>query len=179
MTDVKLEEPKELQKVSEPIEEIAFPQVDAFKLVLVAPQQVIQYIDFILESVLASLPPDVRLDDISTMNVKGGILDGSLQVWAITGVMPEGGPPRPVGIGTTRISIDPYTNTKYLLVFSLYYYAVLRPSCYQDFWQVIYNYAKSQGCVRIDMFTENPVVLERAKAVGMNTSMHYCTKEVV
>ena len=164
-------------KVKSP-EPTPFLKVTAWRASIMKPEHVAEFMPLILETVLASLPPSERVDPVMKANITGAIVDGRLQVWGILGKMADTGQWRPVGYGTTGLIPDELTQKKTCLIYTLFSYAEMDDSVYVDFWKVITDYARDQGCAKVALYSNNARILSMAESVGMSTEFRFVFKNL-
>ena len=172
MIDEKLEAPKDSPNSS--------PDMGIVKAWMrqAEPHVVVEQQRLIMECVLASLPPDIVNDEAAQANILGGLLDGRLQVWGITG-QTASGKLAPLGVGTTEIVTDKWSGAKKLLIFSLFApFDVIPPAEYKNLFDTLAVYAKAQGCAKIELFTRNDAILRRARSLNFDTENRYCSVEI-
>lgn len=141
-------------------------------LVKLTGEQVSAYwIDMVKPAIANSLPAHVDMAEDTMNNVLAQILSDKLQCWA---VMLDG---NIVGICTTMVTDDPVTQTRSLLIYSLYNFTDTEYP--EDLWlncmAQMQKVAQSYNAYPIYCYTDNEQIVERAKQNGGAFSQHVIT----
>jgi hypothetical protein len=135
------------------------------------PDQISKFWPVVKYAVEQSLPPTVG-DHPDKMNrVLSGMLSGKLDVWV--SYRHEGEVTKFDGIIVTQILYDDASNTKSLLIYSIYAYESTLPTTWAEGFESLFKYAKSKGCYKCIAYSSVPYVVEQAKKFGADTSFTF------
>ena len=113
------------------------------------------------QSLMLSLPSIVELSERSLAEILSQIMNGALKVWALV----EGEDTR--AIATTIVEVDNVSNTKNLLIYSLYVFeGVVKMETWRELFRTFSVLAKQLGCFRIIATTSNSRVMQIVTALG-------------
>ena len=84
----------------------------------------------------------------------------------------------PLGIIVTSIQPDFYTETKNLLIYSLWGVQRINPDVWIDGLKYLKRFAKEKECFRVIAYTDLPNILSIVKKLGGNTSITFISMEV-
>ena len=142
------------------------PEITDLQIEILSMDKTIMYIDAVVESVLAALPHDQKADSTVRANVEGALRSGKLQAWALTGYVDKDKPEQLLGFTTTLLRIDEFTRKKYLLIYSVNAYAKISLESWKVMFALVSGWAKDQGVHHIVSYTQNPRMIEVARAIG-------------
>lgn len=172
------EETSVVPKQDSPPSSEKFPILTDWRLSLMEGAHIAEYMPTILESILNSLPPSEKADEVLRANISGAIVDGRIQIWAILGKVEDTGIWRPVGYMTTSIRPDEITGKSSLLIYTMFSYAVIPDDAWSIFDKTLVAYAIAQGCAKIALYTANSRVLQMTQRVGYITEWHFVYKNL-
>jgi len=136
------------------------------------PDQISKFWPIIKYAVEESLPPTVG-DHPDKMNrILSAMLRGSLDVWA-SYIHQEDGTTKFDGIGVTQILYDDASDTKSMLIYTVYAYEKTTPATWAEAFEAIGKYAKSKGCTKYIAYSCVPYIVEKAKLFGGDTSFTF------
>ena len=132
------------------------------------PDQISKFWDIIKYALEQSLPP-IAGDHPDKMNrLLSSMLSGKTQCWASYIRNEEGA--KSEGIVVTQILYDDPSNTKNLLIYSIYGYNLVDKGTWLKALTTLVKYSKSQGCTQVVAYTDVPHLVEKAKSLGGDTS---------
>lgn len=134
------------------------------------PENVTENWDVVKEAIRQALPP-FALDTPDKMNrILESIILGNLEVWVLydntEGIQIK-------SIWTTSMITDPESQTKNLLVYSIFNFDHSTPENWIDGLSAMREYAKANDCVAITGFTKEPYVLKFVESVSGDTSVRF------
>lgn len=136
------------------------------------PEQISKFWDIIAFAVDQSLPPTVG-DHPDKMNrILSSCMSGKTQVWASY----ENHQLKAILL--TRILFDDASDTKTLLIYSLYGYSQMSAETWLEGVNALKAYAASKGICRVTAYSDVPRVLEMAKRLGASTKYTLISFEV-
>lgn len=116
-------------------------------------------------------------EDSVVVNAMADIVAGRVQVWAVYG---EGDPRKFMGVLTTRVVMDPWKRQRVLLVETL---AVFGGGAGRAAWPrcmaKLDEYARTQGCARIEFETPHPKMVRAAERLGFRNVSTRLMKETI
>ena len=131
------------------------------------PDQIANFWDIIKYAVEESLPPIVG-DHPDKMNrILASLLCGKTECWASyrknnDGIIFE-------GICLTKIIYDDASDTRNLLLYTVYGYEKTIENTWMDAFLSVAKYAKAKKCSQIIAYSAVPYLIEKAKKYGGNT----------
>lgn len=131
-------------------------------LIKLLPEQISQHWDVIKDAIEYSLNPVVGESPHKMNNILMSLLDGSMQCW----VAVEGDDYNKItGNIVTKINFDDASQTKGLLIYSLY----AEGSSEQEWlkgYETLRKFAAANGCTRIVGFTDVPSLIKFTNRIG-------------
>ena len=137
------------------------------------PEQVSAFWDIIKFSVEESLPPIVGENPDKMNRILTSILSGKTQCWASYRRDEE--IPIFEGICLTRIIYDDASDTKNLLIYTVYGYEKTIEESWMNAFLSVSKYAVAEGCSQVVAYTSVPYIVEKAKMYGANTDFTFVT----
>lgn len=126
--------------------------------------------DLIKEAIAGALPPHVINTPEKLNRIMESTLSGELEVWVYydneDGIKIK-------SIWTTSIVVDPESQTKNLLMYSIYNYDHTEDSNWLEGLKTMNAYAISKGCSNITGFTNNEYILKFVQSVGGQTDIRF------
>lgn len=133
-------------------------------MTLLLPDQVAKLWDYIKFAIAESAPPTVGDTERLARSALVALLNGKAQCWLMYEV--QGSTRRFEAVVITQIVSDSIAATKSVLVYCLYGHDKISESSWKDGLKTLIKWAAARGCEAIVGYTENPVVVERAKQLG-------------
>ena len=143
---------------------------------IMLPEQISAFWDVVKYGIEQSLPP-VAGDHPDRMNrILSALLSGKLVCWAAY----EKGEKenRFEGLMITDIVYDGGSDTKSLLIYSLFGYDTISSKTWQEGIQVLVKYAISKKCSKITAYTNIPHMVKMANQLGGEASWTFCSFNV-
>lgn len=142
-------------------------------------EQVASHWDIVKYGISQSLPPEVKNSNDNLNYVLASALMGKLDVWASYEKIE--GKIKLNAIVTTKILVDEFTNTKNLLLFTLYGYNVLSKDEWAEGIKGLASYAKSLGCKNVIAYSNLQRVIDQALKLGAiaTTELVFDVNEIV
>ena len=138
------------------------------------PEQISAFWPIIKYAVEEALPPMVGEHPDKMNRILAAMLSGKLDVWA-SYKKPDN---KFEGIGVTQVLYDEPTNTKSLLLYSIYAYEKTNPDSWVEAWEAIVKWAKARGCKTIVAYSANSYVVEKAKLFGGNADFTFISFDI-
>lgn len=145
-------------------------------LVQLLPDQVSRFWDIIKFAVDESLPPIVGEHPDRLNRILSSILSGKTQCWA--SYRRENEKIVFEGICLTKFLYDEASNTKNLLLYSVYGYEKTENEAWAEAFIATSKFAKANGCNEVVGYTNVDHLIEKAKLFGGNTEYTYITFNV-
>lgn len=133
-------------------------------------EQVSQFWDIVKYGLERSLPPDVVGYDKTMSWVLAAALSGKVDVWA--SYTKHQGKITLNGIVVTKLVYDDTSDTKNLLIYSLYGYSQIPKESWKEALVCIAEYANSLGCLSVLAYSTNPQVIKMAEALGADINSY-------
>lgn len=131
------------------------------------PEQVSAFWDIIKFGIEESVPPIVGESPDRLNRILSSILSDKTQCWA--SYRREGEDLIFEGICLTKIIFDDTSDTKNLLIYSVYGYNKGVEESWMEAFLSVAKYAVAQKCTQIVTYTTVPYLIEKAKKYGANT----------
>jgi hypothetical protein len=138
---------------------------------IASPTSVSIYWSVIKFAILNSSEELSKLDDKQLNTLLGRIMAQQAQVWLS---IEED---QLIGVVITYITIDPLTDVRRLLIYSLYSFQTTTKAMWEDGFDKLTRFAKTSNCQYIDAFTNNPAI-ERLTKDFFTVKYIALTKEV-
>jgi hypothetical protein len=138
-------------------------------IVRLSKEHISEYWHIIGPAIVISLPPTVAGGEEHLNNLLLICLDGRLEVWAIMDGEDM------IGVTTTEIVVDDATRSRSLLIYTLHSFSLMPEEIWDEGLKFFGSYAKKEGCSEIIAYSKIERVIEKAKAVGADTSYHVLT----
>ncbi len=135
------------------------------------PDQVSAFWDIIKFSIEESLPPIVGENSDKMNRILTSILSGKTQCWA--SYRRDGENPIFEGICLTRIIYDDASDTRNLLIYTVYGYEKTVEESWMNAFLSVSKYAVAQKCSQVIGYTSVPYLVEKAKMYGANTDFTF------
>lgn len=163
-------EPKESPKAAESEKH---PEKGNSELVvrLLTPTQVGQYSDAVQYGLRMGLPT-MSGDEAAIARVLSDIVVGRLQCWGLT----QG--TSLVGLMSTKLDTEPYTNKRTLLVFSLYASKGVGLDAWRPVGEFLEGYARKNGCSKVLALSGVSDAVGLAESLGWDVTQRVLVKEV-
>ncbi len=131
------------------------------------PEQIAEHWDIIKYAIDQSLPPIVT-DHPDKMNrILSSALSGGTTVWVSYTKVKEMN--RFEAVILTKFLFDDVSNTKNLLIYSLFGYEVIDKESWMQGLEGIAKFAKARGCSKIVAYTDQPHVIDLVNKLGGET----------
>lgn len=137
------------------------------------PEQIASYWDIIKEAVEKSLPPKVVEDQDNMNRILESLLLGNAQCWVSHRY--NGNSKVLEVILTTQIIYDSMTNTKSLLIYSIYGYGKSPNSSWIDGLKTLVKYAYANNCVQIIAYSNVEKIKKLVSRLGGDASYSFLT----
>jgi hypothetical protein len=92
------------------------------------------------------------------------MLRDDMQTWVLSA--PEGGAQVVYAVLTTSVLVDPASNSRNLVIYSLSGYKTITKALYEEGVEGLKEYAKAKGCTSIIAYTSVPAVERIAMVLG-------------
>lgn len=140
------------------------------------PDQVAKFWSIIKYGIEQSLPP-VASDHPDKMNrILTAALSNRIDVWISYNRNGSG-----INLNSvilTKILYDDASDTRSLLLYSLFGYGTFDRPSWQNGLEMLVKYARSQGCSYVTAYTELPSVVQIAKRLGADTRSTFLSFDV-
>ena len=129
-------------------------------LVKLLPDQISRYWQVISHAIEVAAPPIVHCSPNRMNNILQALLEDRMQCWLITEPNEDKGISI-LGLVVTTVTEDYCSGTKNLLVYALYSYSdrLIPKATWEDFYETLKKFGKSQGCCQIAGYTNNPAII--------------------
>lgn len=135
------------------------------------PENVTANWDVVKEAIRGALPP-FAIDSPDKMSrILESIILGQLEVWTYYDAAEAG--LHIMSIWTTSIITDPESQTKNLLIYSIFNYDHASPENWLAGITAMREYAKANDCAAITGFTKEPHILAFVDSVGGTTDVRF------
>lgn len=141
-------------------------------LVALMPDQVTAHWAGIKAAIEQSAPPVVKRE-LDLNKILEAVLSDRLQVWAL-----ENDNGKIVAIVTTTVTEDFCSDSKSLLIYSLFGISTIGPRTWQDGLETLKAHARALGCDKIVAFTTQEVIRKLVRFFGGDDSFTYLRMEV-
>ena len=135
------------------------------------PDQVAKFWDIIKFAVEESLPPIIGENPDKMNRILSSILSGKTQCWA--SYRRDGENTTFEGIALTKVIYDDASDTRNLLIYTVYAYNISAKESWVDGLLSVVKYAAAQKCSQIVSYTSEPYLVKKAKALGANTDFTF------
>ncbi len=133
-------------------------------LIKLLPEQIAEHWEMLRYAISESLPPIASETPEKMNNILRHLLMGGLQCW----ITSEKEVPEYIrAVVTTRFATDDITQTKTLLIYSLYSFAPLSEADTDAMYKPLTQYAKANGCNRVIAYAIDDNVVGIAEKYGM------------
>lgn len=141
-------------------------------LVCLLPEQVSNLWNNIRSRLVDRMPPITVNGPMELAKVYESLLSGVMQCWTYVkdGVV--------VGFVLTTVTTDWCTNAKSLLIYAVFSVAETKKEYFEDAFDSLQRYARSQGCKHIVGYTDIPQVKKIVELLGGSTAFTYIKLEV-
>lgn len=141
-------------------------------LVCLLPEQVSSLWNNIKAKLVERMPPITVNGPMELAKVYESLLSGIMQCWTYVDE------DRIIGFVLTTVTTDWCTNARSLLIYAVFSVDSTKKEYFEDAYDSLRRYAKSQGCKHIAGFTDIPQVKRIVELLGGNTSFTYVKLEV-
>ena len=131
------------------------------------PDQISKFWDIIRYAIEESLPPVAGESPDKMKKILTSLLCGKSECWASYEKTEE--IRKLEAIVVTRISYDDVSDTRSLLIYSLYSYEGMSQASWKSGLTSLVKYARSKKCERIIAYTEVPGIIELVNRLGGET----------
>lgn len=132
------------------------------------PDQISRFWPIIKYAIEESVPPIVGEHRDKMNRILSAALCGKLEVWA--SYKKSENNIKFEAILVTQFIYEEASNTKNLLLYCVYGYALMSKESWKEGFEAINKYAKANGCNEIIAYSANKQVIDIAKAFGADTS---------
>jgi len=140
------------------------------------PEKISHFRDVIKYAVEQSLPPTAG-DHPDKMNrILGALLSGKLLCWASYQVDEDNR--KLDGIIVTDIIYEQATDSRSLLIYSLYGYTEVSHETWLEGLQALLKYGRSKKCTKVVAYTTVPYMIDLTKKMGGNADWTYCSFDI-
>ena len=140
------------------------------------PEQISTFWDVIKHAIENSLPP-IASDHPDKMNrILGSLLSGKLVCWASYQITEKSR--KFNGIIVTDITYEQATDTRSLLIYSLFAYEEITTEIWLEGLQALLKYGKSKKCTNVVAYTTVPHMIDLTKKMGGNADWTYCMFDI-
>lgn len=142
-------------------------------LIKLLPQNITANWDTIKYAIEHSLPPTIG-ESIDKMNrILESLLAGDLECWVQSSIVE--GHHRILSIGTTKINMDTASQTKALIMYSVFNFRPMTDKEWLENFMTLRKYAESKGCARMIAFTDSKRMIDLAVKFGGETKYTLCS----
>jgi hypothetical protein len=142
------------------------------------PENISSNWEVIKHAIKSALPP-FAIDTPDKINrIMESCLMGDLEVWVYYDFAEESGL-KIKNILTTKVITDPDSNTKNLLMYSIYSYDHTERPDWEEGYTLLMEYANSQGCAAIIGYTKDLFLLKFAKDKGADVDVRFVKLPVI
>lgn len=141
-------------------------------LVCLLPEQVSRLWNNIRAKLIDRMPPITVNGPMELAKVYESLLSGIMQCWSYV----DGD--KVVGFVLTTVTTDWCTSAKSLLVYAVFSVDTTKKEYFEDAFDTLQRYARSQGCKHITGYTDIPQVIRIVELLGGDTSFTYIKLEV-
>ena len=134
------------------------------------PENVVGNWDIVKFAIRNSLPPSAQDTPDKMTRVLESIVAGELDVWVYYTYDTE---VHVKNILTTKIIRDTETDTKSLLIYSVYSFDHTTQEYWEEALMKLKEYAQANGCVAVTGFSKDEYVLRFVESVGGDTSVRF------
>jgi hypothetical protein len=131
------------------------------------PDQISDHWDIIKYAIAESLPPTAGEGPDKMNRILSSLLTGKAECW-ISSTITEENVRRFEAVSICKIQYDDISNTKNMLIYSLYGYEKIDRDSWTQAFITLGKYAKSRGCSRIVAYVNLPYLIELAKEFNAN-----------
>jgi uncharacterized protein YbjQ (UPF0145 family) len=110
------------------------------------------------------LVPYVAVTPEGMNKIFEAMLRDDMQTWVLSA--PEGGAQVVYAVLTTSVLVDPASNSRNLVIYSLSGYKTITKALYEEGVEGLKEYAKAKGCASIIAYTSVPAVERIAMVLG-------------
>ena len=134
-------------------------------LIKLTTDQIAELWDIIKYAIENSLPPIAGEGPDKINNIFESLLVGTHQCW-MSYTMEEEEVKKLQSIVVTTVTHDSASDTKNLLIYTMFGYRFISDKEWADGFKVLAKYAKSEKCQRIVAYSSEPRVIKMAELVG-------------
>ena len=129
-----------------------------------------QFWDIIKYGIERSLPPDANNSEKSMEYILAAALSGKVDIWASYSKKDN----RIIlnGIIVTKLAYDDISDTRNLLIYSIYGYTEIPKSAWKEAVVGIAAYAKRLDCINIVAYSDNPFIIQVSKTLNAEICSH-------
>ncbi len=154
------------------MDQVSEPSVNgANVLVPLNAEQISQYWDVIAPAVEASLDGITKMTHMGLNNILKLLLSGEMTCWTVVERT------QPIGFILTYIQIDPFTELRSLLIYSLCLFEVAGRGAWRKGLTELIGIARATGCTKVIAYTMNDMIVKLAESIGINADVRYLTVE--
>jgi len=133
-------------------------------LLQLLPRDIAKHWGGISEAISKSLPP-ITPRSVDRMSfILKSLIAGIMQCWVLH--KPKG---EMYAIVTTEFAVDPGSQTKNLLIFSLFGLGEIPSEMWKQCYSTLCKFAKANGCSSLVAFADDGTAIETMKEYGWNT----------
>lgn len=131
--------------------------------------------DDIFRSIEEALPPYAEKEeaDMREILIKRELFSGNAECWVLANKEGE-----PYVLFTLQIAKDLFSEKKFLIVYSVYAYKVIRNNVWLQTFDTLRKRAKKRGFSQVVAYTDNKRVLRIAESLNWDVSYHFIKKEL-
>lgn len=144
-------------------------------VVQLTPDQITAMWDSLKDGIRSTLPPIAGRHEMAMANILTSLMKGNVQMWAGFKGEEEG---TPDAVALTTIIIDPVTNNRKLLIYSLVKFSLIDFAILQEGMEEFRIFAQYYKCHSIVAYTQQDNIVSIAKKLGADTSWTYIHMEV-
>jgi len=145
-------------------------------LIQLTPNQIAQAWPGMKEPIRKALIPQMEVTDEAMNMILRNLEQGTSQAWLLTDVVEDKTIVYAVGI--TCFSREAITNTKNLLIYSLYGFQFIPDSLWKSGLHTLLEFARREGCFKLIAFTLVDRVVDVARGLGAEVNVRQLTWEV-
>lgn len=140
--------------------------------------QVSMYWDTIAKAIESSMPPYTYSSSMKLNRVFQELLSERMQAWIVMSDAEGNGSIEALGVMITAIQEDQYTDTKNLLIYTLYGIQKITEEVWKEGLATLIKFARTKDCFRIIAYTDIPAIMDRVEELGGDVSISFVSLEV-
>lgn len=146
-------------------------------LVQLTSEQISEQWDIIAKSIDASMPPYAYSSQMKINRVLEEMLKGNMQAWMAYDEKKVSGLTA-IAIVVTAFQFDQFTDSKSLLIYSLYGIDRIPEYMWKEGLATIIKFARANECFRIIGYTDVPRIVEVVNELGGDSAVRFISLEV-